>query len=216
MKILIALMFLVLTLGCAKEESETSPIPDEVAHKKGYIKYLTPPNNFKAVTGWINAIHDRNSNEPSQIEMDYIRLYARVNDSDVLLHSNEYKDGIAEGGLYMRNPWFGNDDDKPIPYEYVNNEALLLRTSTKPDNVWHVWNKIWPRVEVPMGAERCWLEVRCRITGPALIQIGIDFWREPDSEYAGWNVNNIESGVSDWYYTSGEWLILNYAKPDGD
>jgi hypothetical protein len=214
MKILVAIILLVLTTGCAKEKSETNPIPDEVAHKKGYIKYLTPPENFKAVNGWITAIHDKNSNEPSQIEIDYVRLYARFNNSDTLLDTNEYNDGVAEGGLYMRQPWFGVNDNTPIPYEFVNNNYLLLKTSTKPDNVWHVWNKKWPRATVPPNAERCWLEVKCRITGSALIQLGIDFWREPTSEWAGWNVNNIESGVSDWYYTKDEWLILNYAMPD--
>jgi len=214
MKIIIFLLLLpFLLISCIKEQPENNIIPEEVAHKKGYIKYLTPPNNFKAVTGWITAIHNRTSSEASYIEIDYIRLYGRINGSDFLVSSNDYKDNIAEGGLCMRQPWFGSNDNTPIPYEFLNNDYLVLRTSSKPDNVWHIWNKQWPRAEVPSNIERCWLEVRCKITGSALIQLGMDYWREPTSEWAGYNVNNIESGVSDWYYKSDEWLILNYAKP---
>lgn len=217
MKNLVFILIIPFLLSCIKDtpndNQQNSIIPDEVAHKEGYIKYLTPPNNFKAVTGWITAIHDKTSTEASYIEIDYIRLYARVNSSDVLLSANEYSDQVAEGALFMRHPWFGNNDNTSIPYEFSNNDNLLLKTSSKPDNVWHVWNKQWPRAEVPSNIERCWLEVRCKITGSAFIQLGIDYWREPTSEYAGYNVNNTESGVSDWYFKSNEWAILNYAKP---
>ena len=53
---------------------------------------------------------------------------------------------------------------------------------------------------MPSNFERCWLEVRCKITGSAIIQIGLGYWKEAISEYAGYNVNSIEAGVSDWYY----------------
>ncbi|NLH51469.1 MAG: hypothetical protein GX459_01330 [Bacteroidales bacterium] len=211
------LLIFPIVLGCMKDYSDddyqSDIIPDEVAHKKGYIQYLTPPNNFKAVTGWITAIHDKRSPEDSWIEIDYIRIYARFNGSDKLLSKNEYNDGIAEGGLFMRQPWFGSNYNIPIPYEFSSSGCLILRTSSKPDNVWHVWNKQWPRAVVPPNIERCWLEVKCRITGSALIQLGLDYWREPTSFYAGYNVNNIEAGVSDWYFKSGEWVILDFAKP---
>lgn len=213
MKKFIYLLLTPLLFSCTEDYPRNSIIPNEVAHKKGYINYLTPPNNFRAVKGMITAIHDKTNSGSSYIEMDYIRIYARINGSDILLSSNEYDDDIAEGGLFMRQPWFGTNDNEPIPYEFSNNDYLVLRTSSKPDNVWHVWNKKWPRAEVPSNTERCWLEIRCKITGSALIQIGIDYWREPTSEWAGYNVNNIESGVSDWYFKSNEWAILNYAKP---
>jgi hypothetical protein len=217
MKNLIFILIIPFLLSCIKdspeENQQNSIIPNEVAHKKGYIKYLIPPNNFRAVTGWITAIHDKTSTEVSYIEIDYIRLYTRINGTDVLLSTNEYKDKVAEGGLFMRQPWFGDNGNTPIPYEFSDNDNLLIRTSSKPNNVWHVWNKQWPRVEVPSNIERCWLEVRCKITGSALIQLGIDYWKEPTSEYAGYNVNNIESGVSDWHFKSNEWISLNYAKP---
>lgn len=202
-------VFLMLASGCKK--SETGIIPSEVAHKKGYINYLTPPNNFKSVCGLITAIHDRRTTQESYIELDYLRLYARVNGTDVLINSNEYNDNRAEGGLYMREPWFGDNNNTPIPYEFSNSENLVLRTSNIPDKVWHVWNN--PRVIVPANAERCWLEVRYRITGSALIQVGIDFWRDNTSPWAGYNVNNIEAGVSDWYYNQDGWHTINFAKP---
>jgi hypothetical protein len=217
MKKIVSLLLFTFLLSCMKDYSEDVSqqdiIPNEVAHKKGYINHLTPPNNFKAVIGWITAIHDKRLNNSSFIEIDYIRLFARINGSDVLLSTNEYKDGNAEGGLFTRIPWFGSNDNTSIPLEFSSSDYLVLRTSSKPDNVWHVWNKQWPRVSVPSNIDRCWLEVRCKITGSALIQLGIDYWKEPTSEYAGYNVNNIEAGVSDWYYKSDEWVILTFAKP---
>ncbi|MFA5971699.1 MAG: hypothetical protein WC780_05045 [Lentimicrobiaceae bacterium] len=215
MKIFLPLLLLLTTLliSCIDKEVNDGIIPPEVAHKDGYIKHLTPPDNFKSVTGWITAIHDRKSTKQSFIEIDYIRLYARVNGADVLLNSNEYNDSKAEGGLFKRDPWFGDNNNTPIPYEFTNNDNLVLRTSTKPDNVWHVWNKVWPRVDVPANAERCWLEVKCKITGSALIQLGIDYWKDGTCLYAGYNVNNTEAGVSDWYYKEGEWHIVTFAKP---
>jgi hypothetical protein len=67
---------------------------------------------------------------------------------------------------------------------------------------------------VPQNIERCWIEVRCRITGSALIQLGIDYWKDTTVEWKGYNVNNTEAGVSDWYFNSNEWATLNFAKPD--
>lgn len=212
MKYFLSILIIVLLVSC-NNETETGNIPSEVAHKKGYINYLTPPNNFKSVVGWITAIHDRRHSQPSYIEVDYLRLYARVDGVDVLLNSNEYNDNQAEGGLFMRNPWFGNNNDIQIPYEFSNSENLLLRTSIMPDNVWHVWNKKWPRINVPTNVERCWFEVKCKITGSAFIQIGIDFWKNDTCDYDGPNINNIEAGVSDWYYDQGDWHIITFAKP---
>ncbi|RPH33345.1 MAG: hypothetical protein EHM93_05185 [Bacteroidales bacterium] len=214
MKIFFKLIFIVIVIGCNKENKETSDIiPLEAVPKTAYITYLTPPNNFKSVIGWITAIHDRRTTQPSFIEIDYLRLYARVNGVDILLNSDEYNDNKAEGGLFLRNPWFGENNNNPILYEYRNSENLILRTSIKPDNVWHVWNNKWPRVNVPVNTERCWLEVKCKITGSALIQIGIDFWRDSTSLWAGYHVNNIEAGVSNWYYEQGVWHIIAFAKP---
>jgi len=211
---ILPIFFIAAILSCDnKNENGDSNIPSEVAHKKGYIKYLTPPNNFKSVVGWITAIHDRSNTQQSYIEIDYIRLYARVNGTDVLLKSDEYNDNQAEGGLFKRDPWFGDNDNLPIPYEFSNAENLLLRTSTKPDNVWHVWNK-GTRVDVPANTERCWLEVRYKITGSALIQIGIDFWKDATCSYGGYNVNNTEAGVSDWYYEKDNWHVITFAKPN--
>lgn len=214
MKKLIFPLLVILMLGCFKDppNQNTEIIPPEVGHRSGYVKYLTPPNNYPFVLGWITAIHDKRSTLASYIELDYIRLYARVNGTDVLINSDEYNDNTAEGGLYKRVPWFGENYNTPIPYEYSNSENLVLRTSTFPDNVWHVYNRRSPRVVPPANVERCWVEVRCKITGPALIQIGIDYWIDGTSGWNGDGVNNTEAGVSDWYYNQNEWHIMTFGK----
>lgn len=207
------LLFLVVSVfsGCQKQD-EVSIIPDEVAHKTGYVNYSSPPKDFKSITGWITAIDDRFEDSESLIEIDFIRLYCNINGIDSLIGSNEYNDEIAEGGLFTRNPWFGSNTSTAIPYEFSEDGCLVLRTSSESDFVWHIWNKSWPRIDVPTDSESCWLEVKCRISGSALIQIGIDYWRNGTCEYAGYNINNVEAGVSDWYYNQNEWLVLTFGK----
>ncbi len=187
-------------------------IPPEVAHETGYVAYLLPPAGFTAGLGWLQAIHDVNRPGPSSVEVDWMRLYCVVNGQDVLIESDEYDDAEIGGGLYTRYPWFetGFYEDISADFNLTKGYAVLT-ISDYPDNVWHWWNTQWPRALIPAAAERCFMEALVRIQGPALVQAGLDYWREPDSVWEGTNVNNVEAGISDWLSESDQWQLISIA-----
>ncbi len=85
-----------------------------------------------------------------------------------------------------------------------------MRTSDASDRGWHTGGE---RAVVPENAERCFAEARVRINGPAWFQMGIDYWIDQTSGWAGYNVNNTEGAVSDWYYGTTDWIVVSVAKP---
>ncbi len=187
-----------------------STIPPEVPHKEGYVTYLLPPDGFTAGLAWMQAIHDTNRPGPSTVEVDWMRFYCIVNGDDVLLASDEYDNSKIGGGLYTPFPEFSYYGDIPAQFNLSKRHAVLT-ISEQPYYLWHWWNFLWPRASIPVDAERCFMEARVRIQGPAMVQAGLDYWREPDSEWDGTNVNNIEAGVSDWFFESDGWHLISIA-----
>lgn len=209
--LLILFVFIFVFVGCSEIiEQDDGLIPSDVAHPESYYDYPLPPEGFSAGLAWMQAIHDNRYSEESTIEIDYFRFYAHMEDGDdLLLATNECSNNNFEGGLYSRDPWFGTDFHTPINYELDSvNGFIIIKPSEHPDNIMHWWNNQWPRASIPAGAESCWVEARIRITGPALVQAGMDYWKTPTAGYAGYNVNNIEGGVSDWALESDDWQIV--------
>lgn len=217
MKKAVLLLFILMIIGCTnKPETNDGPVPTEVAFKEGYIKHLVPPNNFKASLAWMQTIHDTRKEGNSKVEVDWLKLYARVDGEDKLILMDEYNEKAC-GGLWKRNPWFGSVlglfqtgglDEFPVE---IKEGILIIEPHERPKKVWHWWT--CERAEIPSNIERVWMEARVRITGPALVQTGIDFWRDLKVGYAGKNVNNVEAAVSDWYFEDEEWQIITLAKP---
>jgi hypothetical protein len=111
----------------------------------------------------------------------------------------------VRGGLYRRYPWFGTDAHDPIPLAYSkNHRATILRVGKSPDRVWHFWSAS-PRVGLPPGhLEGCTVKARVRISRGALLQMGMDYWRNPTIGY-GSGGNHHEAGACDWYLPSNDW-----------
>jgi len=142
------------------------------------------------------------------VEIDYMRLYAVVNGQNQLVCEDNYDtfDPLSVWfGLYSRNPWFGTDSHIQMPLTYTQG-CLRIYPSLYPDKVWHWWDTQYPRPDVPSGTQRLWVEVKVKITGPALVQIGVDFYRTPTAEANQQNV--VEMGVSNWYGASPYWQII--------
>jgi hypothetical protein len=189
-----------------------SRIPPEVRQPTAYLKYLRPPDGFNTGVGWVQAIHDDRLPGSSTVEVDYTRFFCRVNGQTRWISGDGYSNKVAGGGLFMRNPWFGTNVSEPLPAEFANG-VMTLRTSNRSDRVWHWWVDQYPRPVIPPEADRCWMETRVRITGPALVQAGIDYWRTPTSPYAGVEVNNTEAGASEWHFASPVWQVITVGKP---
>lgn len=181
-----------------------SRIPAEVKFKSGYINRIPRPTDFVSTMLWGIAIAD--TREPgsakAQVEIAETRLSCRVDGKDVILNDDH---GEVRGGLYQRIPWFGTDAHTPLPLAYSqDHRAVVLRVGEQPSRVWHFWAAS-PRASLPPGhLEGCSVKVRARISSGALLQVGMDYWRNSIIEY-GSGGNNHEAGASDWYFPSQDW-----------
>ena len=196
---------LLLFAICAACLSQTdSRVPPEVKFKSGYINSIPKPADFTSAMLWGIAIADTRMSgfEKAQVEISETRLSCRVNGKNEILNDDR---GEVRGGLYRRIPWFGTDAHIPFPLtDSDDHRAVVLRVGEQPDRVWHFWAAS-PRVVIPWGnLEGCTVKVRARISSGALLQVGMDYWRNSTVGYDA-GANNHEAGASDWYFPSSGW-----------
>src|SRR5579863_9685937 len=179
-------------------------VPDEVSYKAGYVNPVPPPRDFKSALLWGIAIADIRvpGRDTATVEIASTQLSCRVNGEDVILNQDN---GEIRGGLYRRNPWFGTDEHEPMPATHdVPNHASMLAVGQRSDRVWHFWSAS-PRAALPSGdLEGCTVKARVKISLGALLQIGMDYWRNSTIGY-GPGGNNHEAGASNWYFPSEQW-----------
>lgn len=197
--------WLSLLAFCAVSVSQTdSRIPAEVRFKSGYVNPVGKPAEFTSVMLWGIAIADTRvpGFEKAQIEIAHTHLSCRVDGKDLVMNDDL---GNVRGGLYRRCPWFGTDKHTSIPLTYSDDHsAVVLQVGQRPDRVWHFWAAS-PRATLPSGRlEGCTVKVRARISAGALLQVGMDYWRNSTVGY-GPGGNNHEAGASDWYFPSANW-----------
>lgn len=145
--------------------------------------------------------------EKAQVEIAEARLSCRVAGKDVILNADR---GNVRGGLYRRNPWFGTDAHDLLPLAYSDDRrTVILHVGDHPDRVWHFWAAS-PRAELPAGnLEGCTVRVRAKIFAGALLQVGMDYWRNSTVGY-GPGGNNHEAGASDWFFPSPDWQEVRF------
>lgn len=189
-------------LSCVFLFAQESSAPPEVKFKSGYVNPQGRPEGFRSAMLWGIAIADTRvpGYESATVEIAETKLTCRVDGKDVFLNEDHAK---IRGGLYRRHPWFGTDVHEAMPME-IEKDAVLMRVGTRPDKVWHFWAAS-PRANIPAGKfEGCTVQVRAKISPGALLQIGMDYWRDTTVGY-GAGGNNHEAGASDWYFASPEW-----------
>lgn len=203
-------------------------IPPEVRFKSGYINPVGKPADFASAMLWGIAIADTRvpGFERAQVEIAETRLSCRVDGKEIILNDDH---GNVRGGLYRRHPWFGTDDHGPIPLAYSDDhKTVILHVGERPDRVWHFWAAS-PRAALPPGhvsvvrnnrvgrtflsdkscsqclpVDGCTVKIRARISTGAMLQVGMDYWRNPTVGY-GPGGNNHEAGASNWYFPSDRW-----------
>ena len=196
--ILIAIFFAHL----AAAQTHDLRLPPEVKFKSGYVNSQGRPEGFDSAMLWGIAIADTRvpGFESATVQIAKTKLTCRVDGKDVVLNDDR---GKIKGGLYRRHPWFGTDEHEPMPME-SEKDAVVMRVGTRPDKVWHFWAGS-PRAEIPAGKfEGCTVHMRARISKGALLQIGMDYWRDTTVGY-GSGGNNHEAGASGWYFASSDW-----------
>ena len=192
-------------LVCAGQNSATDArIPAEVRFKSGYVNPIGKPQDFNSAMLWGIAIADARlpAFEKARVEIARTQLSCKVDGKDVVLNDDR---GDIRGGLYRRRPWFGTDAHLPIPVAYSEDHSVVtLRVGERPERVWHFWAAS-PRAALPPGhLEGCTVKIRARISPGALLQVGMDYWRNPTVGY-GAGGNNHEAGASNWYFPSDQW-----------
>jgi hypothetical protein len=177
-------------------------IPDEVKFRAGYVNDPWPAD-FTSVQLWGIAIADTRvaGYGGATVEISWTQLSCRADGKDVVLNEDP---GRLRGGLFRRYPWFGINDHEPMPMDYDHaNGAVILHVGHRPDKVWHFWGAS-PRPALPPGKlEGCTVKAHLRISQGALVQVGMDYWKNPTVEYA--QGNSHEAGASNWYFPSESW-----------
>lgn len=189
-------------------------VPDEASYKSGYVNSTPAPEGFSSVLLWGIAIADTRVSGYSSatIEVAWTQLSCRSDGREVVLNDDR---GKVRGGLYRRNPWFGIDDHEPMPLVFdPANHAVVLHVGQRPDRVWHFW-PLSPRPALPSGRlEGCTVKARVRVSSGALLQMGMDYWRNPTVGY-GAGGNNHEAGASNWYFPSEGWQEAEFTDIGG-
>jgi hypothetical protein len=188
-------------------------VPEEVSYKAGYVNPEPPPAGFSSVLLWGIAIADTRvpGYESAIVEVARTQLSCLANGKEVVLNDDA---GKLRGALYRRNPWFGTDEHEPMPIAYDGvNHSVVLRVGQRTDRVWHFWSAS-PRPTLPPGRlEGCAVKALVRISTGALLQMGMDYWRNPTVPYAPGN--NHEAGASNWYFPSDRWQEATFTDVGG-
>jgi hypothetical protein len=183
-------------------------IPDEVRYKTGYVTVLPRPTDFGFALLWGAAIADTRfpSHESAEVEIAWTELSGRIDGRTVLLYRDA---GKIRGGLYQRAPWFSGNQHEPMPSGALHSPSpdgpALMRVGQIPDRIWHFWSASG-RTKIPPGhLEGCTAKALVRISPGALLQLGMDYWRDAGSLWAPHERNNHEAGASRWYFPSPAW-----------
>lgn len=212
----------VIPTSQSSDSSSSSNAPDGAIWNSETIKYSTAPQRFGAVLGWFQIATMKINHDTSiaaTIEIDWERVIEITPDGvrTVVYEENYDSNGqlpATDGGLYLREPnWFPPGDyHEPITDSNVSNGILTINVGATPDRIAHWWTD---RV-VANENYRYAVEVRARITGELMFQIGSDYWRTLYSPHIdGWDStcqtsNNCEAWISDWYGdTNNEFITIN-------
>jgi hypothetical protein len=189
-------------------------VPDEVKYKTGYVNPAPPPADFKSALLWGIAIADTRvpGYASAEVEIASTQLTCRVDGKDVILNHDS---GEVRGGLYRRDPWFGTDQHEPMPItDDATNHAVVLPVGHRPDRVWHFWSPSH-RAALPSGhLAGCTVKARVKLSPGALLQVGMDYWRNQTVGY-GPGGNNHEAGASNWYFPSSQWQEATFTDIGG-
>lgn len=192
-------------------------IPPELPQYHHYCRYKTPPEGFNAALPWMHAFHTGGESSTSTVEIDYLRLYAQTTEGSEILLSDEYDthmplSGYDHGSTYNRYPFFFNEetDNWAMPAQIMNG-SLIITPHSHRERAFHWWSS--SRVEIPHNTDYLVIESRVRITGDAIVQIGLDYWKDLSAPYEGLDINNTEAGVSDIIFPAEPsiWQEISYS-----
>ncbi len=191
-------------------------VPAEMAITRHYVKHQLPPEGFSHAIPWMQALYTGENNDTAKIEVDYLKLYAVDERGEDVLLVDEYFYPVSstmvfdKGRLFKRYPYFFDEKKYNFPMRVNTGSKGVITFYPHEYKQWvyHWWGS--KRKPINDSTKYLRLEAMVKITGKAVVQAGIDFWRGENYAYDGLNANNIEAGASDLYFPSDQWQIISF------
>jgi hypothetical protein len=200
-------------------------VPREIIRQEYRPPKYMANNGFTHMVGMLNAatMYPCDRGRAAQIEIRNIRLIRVGATGNRALNlyigfpsTNGY--GLRYWTFYRSdaagNGWFLSGappaESQPV-LSWIANNQYLIDLRSIPGGIFHTWTH--PRIWATVG-EAYVIELEVRITGDAMLQGGVDYWRGLDSVYSGWSAgclasNNCEAWLSHWYGdTGGKYIRL--------
>ncbi len=209
--VLIRAQFIVpLDVKCETSAVWPGSAPHGAIWERETIHFTHAPDGYATAVGWINAAtaipcSDENAVTP-RVEIRAVRLIAvqPSGDERLLAEIDPRDETRFVGRLFPRIPeWFGETEGKKerTIADSHDNGPLSIEIGLAPLRVYHAWTE--PRIEIDRN-DRHFLEIEANISETARLQVGLDYWRDMETDYAGWDgtcaaSENCEAWVSDWY-----------------
>ncbi len=209
-----------LSVPCQSDTPWPERAPHGALWKQETLHWNKAPDGYSTLVGWINAATalpcvDEHSITP-RVEIRKLRIIARdetTGQERIVSEIDPREKRHFVGRLFPRLPqWFGENEGKnEMTISTPILDRLSIDLSRAPLRVYHAWTE--PRITLD-PTQTYFLEVEANITETARLQFGIDYWRDQESDYTGWDAtcqrsSNCEGFVSDWYGdTAGEFWTL--------
>lgn len=198
-----------LSVKCESSIAWPGSAPQGAIWEKETIHWEHVPANYFTLVGWINATTavpcaDEDAVTP-RVEIRKIRIIARdTGGRETVAAEIDPRDtDTFVGRLFPRVPeWFGETEgrnEKNIATR--TDDRLSLDLGQVPLRVYHGWTE--PRIWIEPNRQYL-LEIEANISETARLQVGIDYWRDQNGDYTGWDGTcehsaNCEGWVSNWY-----------------
>ena len=182
-------------------DASWDPIPPDVITplRMGSVTWVLPPSGWSSAGAWIHLLHDSRLPGPSSVDVEFVELYAGTGASSVPLaiESPTMGTGLDWLKTVVRVPWYSSYADQPFNSAQP---TVTFLPGADPTRFLHTGGL--RATAFPPGMTHCWMRARVHITGPALVQGGIDYWNSPSGS------SNVRAGASDWYVGAGTHDII--------
>ena len=201
------------SVECRNSVSWKKNAPHGAIWEKETILFEKAPADYTMLVGWINATttipcEDTSATRPEITIRKLSIISISESGEQQVVETIDPMDGDRfVGRLFPRIPkWFGETEGRnDSAVAVTTGEGLNLLVSAIPLRVYHGWTE--PRI-VFDPTLRYGIEIEARISETARLQVGLDYWRDRESDYKGWDAtcrssNNCEAFISDWFGNTG-------------
>jgi hypothetical protein len=201
------LLVSAMLAACDSSTSTLTPgtnYPEGAVRPRGYFAHPRPPQGYASANAWLQVATLTSAGGPGTVTVDYLRLYARVNGADIPLMADEYN-SLTCGTDFARSPW-GSDEALGRTFP-VSSGVVVFDPSVRPNRVIHPYGCVYPRLQIPAGTDRVWMEASVWVTGVAAVQGGFDYFATPTAKPLA------EAGATDWFLAREGWQLISLGKP---